>query len=486
MRLERQGRLSSHWTTVFSDHSFGALVVCLTLVHWILSAHLPLAEDELYYLAWSKELSLSFFDHPPMVALLIRISTSFFGDNAFGVRFFSTLITSIIVLCLAHTMNNRRLLTMALFTPLFFWVALLMTPDIPLVLFWTFYYLWSVEVATQLSRWGDDPVSRVYRYTPVSTTHWLVGGTFLGLGCLSKYTMFLAPICLFINLLAVRKSAWWKGFCLHMITAATLTTPVWIFNYQYDFAPLLFQLSHGLTSDTPIFRFFLEYLGSQVILIGCLPLVMAFWQLLRISEIYSLPATRIAFLFFAVPFFFFLFSAARTKTEGNWSVMAYVSFWPLVQSLYDHSSFRRESLIAQWICFAPAFLITGLIAIHLVWPIKWISPPRDRIHRLAAEKSVFKQIAKDSAGAIFATTYQNTAALLYAGARAFQLPGSGRQSHFTLDPQSPCEFDEIRLLLEDSQSPTLNCFQKNTLERTYDVYTRGSLVRRLYLTHYQR
>lgn len=67
------------------------LLVFLTLFHFWLSAHLPPSEDELYYWAWAKDLHWSYFDHPPMVAYLIALSTKIFGDNLFGIRFFACL-----------------------------------------------------------------------------------------------------------------------------------------------------------------------------------------------------------------------------------------------------------------------------------------------------------------------------------------------------------------------------------------------------------
>ena len=42
--------------------------------------------DEAYYWLWSQRLALSYYDHPPGIALLIRVSTLLAGDNELGVR----------------------------------------------------------------------------------------------------------------------------------------------------------------------------------------------------------------------------------------------------------------------------------------------------------------------------------------------------------------------------------------------------------------
>src|SRR5207253_11346926 len=48
---------------------------------------LDLRTDEAYYWTWSKESALSFLDHPPGIAGLIRFGTAIFGDTSLGARF---------------------------------------------------------------------------------------------------------------------------------------------------------------------------------------------------------------------------------------------------------------------------------------------------------------------------------------------------------------------------------------------------------------
>jgi 4-amino-4-deoxy-L-arabinose transferase-like glycosyltransferase len=51
-----------------------------------LAALVPPFDDELYYWCWSRDLQLSYYDHPPMVAYLIRLSTELFGDTILAIR----------------------------------------------------------------------------------------------------------------------------------------------------------------------------------------------------------------------------------------------------------------------------------------------------------------------------------------------------------------------------------------------------------------
>ena len=52
----------------------------------------PITFDEAYYWMWSKHLAGGYYDHPPMVAVVIRLGTMIAGDTEFGVRVVSILL----------------------------------------------------------------------------------------------------------------------------------------------------------------------------------------------------------------------------------------------------------------------------------------------------------------------------------------------------------------------------------------------------------
>ncbi len=77
-------------------HIYAILIsgAILTIQLFIIGSTGP-GDSEAYYYSWSKNLSLSYYDHPAGIALLIRLSTLIFGDNTFGLRFFSTLLINL-------------------------------------------------------------------------------------------------------------------------------------------------------------------------------------------------------------------------------------------------------------------------------------------------------------------------------------------------------------------------------------------------------
>ena len=75
-----------------APHTILLLIVGISLlIHLVCMISADLLVEEAYYWNYAQHLDFSYLDHPPMVALLIKFSTSIFGTNELGVR-----ITSLI------------------------------------------------------------------------------------------------------------------------------------------------------------------------------------------------------------------------------------------------------------------------------------------------------------------------------------------------------------------------------------------------------
>ena len=141
---------------------------------------------------------LSYIDHPGMVGWWIWCGVHLLGDTALGVRLLavgSSLVVSLIVWDAARTAwGSREAGARAAIwlnaTILFNAAGVLMTPDAPLILFWTLA-LWS------LVRLAHDGNPR-----------WLyAAGLACGLGAVSKYTMGLILPGAVVTFLAFRRCA---------------------------------------------------------------------------------------------------------------------------------------------------------------------------------------------------------------------------------------------------------------------------------------
>src|SRR5215217_7332388 len=81
--IESEGRLVRNAVLTIS---------ALVALRLAAAAWTPLTFDEAYYWMWSKHLAGGYYDHPPMVAVVIRLGTMIAGDTEFGVRIVSVLL----------------------------------------------------------------------------------------------------------------------------------------------------------------------------------------------------------------------------------------------------------------------------------------------------------------------------------------------------------------------------------------------------------
>ena len=126
------------------------IVVFIMVLRLIYLGQAQLIPDEAYYWNYAQHMDLSFVDHPPMVAWLIWIGTSIFGDNEFGVRiaaYICSLITMgylyALTLNLYDKSTSMRAMLILAVLPIGFVHGMLMTPDSPLLATWaaTLYYM---------------------------------------------------------------------------------------------------------------------------------------------------------------------------------------------------------------------------------------------------------------------------------------------------------------------------------------------------------
>jgi 4-amino-4-deoxy-L-arabinose transferase-like glycosyltransferase len=61
------------------------LILLMAAFSAVYNAFLPLHGDEAYYWMWSHHIQAGYYDHPPMVALMIYL-TNFISESEWGVR----------------------------------------------------------------------------------------------------------------------------------------------------------------------------------------------------------------------------------------------------------------------------------------------------------------------------------------------------------------------------------------------------------------
>lgn len=479
--------------------------VGLVAIYSLLAAALPPLDDEVYYWSWSKSPQLSYYDHPGMVAWLIGLSTLVFGDTVLGMRFPACCCVAFTFVVIARLTANtthlpsvakerrdvRRLLVGVFLTPLFTFGAIVITPDAPLLACWSAYLLWLVAIQSRSAHQNDIDDDVGGRSPPY--LWWLLGGMILGLGGLSKYTMILAVPAGFVSfvLSGAPWRKWFWGYLLHGIVSAVVASPIFFYNWQHDFEPLLFQWRHAMHDEPATLQSFAEFWGVQILLFGTLPLFLVPWTIRHFPQWRVSPRLRVCCCLYLVPLFFFVYKATRTELEGNWGLVAFVGVWPVAAEWYEtvrSSPFWRRATAAGFA--APAVCVLGL-AVLIASPAPLIPVKVDRLNRQRGRWEMVRRVAEtiraqEESIPTFATTYQMTALLRFWGVDAHQ-EATYRASHYTFPPEHlsdvPAAFVVTDGPLPQEQTAL---FSPPELLGTFPTAVHGRIVHEYELRRYER
>src|SRR5277367_5296113 len=181
------------WNTSFT-------VLALVALRLVAAAWTPLTFDEAYYWMWSKHLAFGYYDHPPAVALVIRLGTMIAGDTELGVRLVSILLALPMSFAVYRTAeilfgsqrvaaNAAILLNVTLMAAV---GTLIVTPDSPLLVASSFLLFFLAKVLESgRGAW------------------WLAVGAAVGAALLSKYTALLFGPAILIWLVTASKQRRW-------------------------------------------------------------------------------------------------------------------------------------------------------------------------------------------------------------------------------------------------------------------------------------
>ena len=288
------------------------MFISIILMNIFINNQFQLHFDEAYYWAYGQNLSLSYYDHPPMIAYIIYL-TSMLGSSELFVRLatiITTTITVITVYALTKKMFDNKVanivVLLLLACPLIEGIFFIVTIDSPLIMFWALtlyaFYLGVFE----------NKIKFVY-----------LSGFFAGCGLLSKYTAILIFPSLFIFLITskeYRHLLHQKHLYLSFVLAWIVFLPVIIWNYQNHWVSFIYQFKHG-TSQTRIihWQFLGEYIGGTILILGPILLIALLYYSLRYIKI-NLSNSKLSFLWWSYisVFLIFAYLSLFNHIEINW------------------------------------------------------------------------------------------------------------------------------------------------------------------------
>ena len=319
-------------------------------LHVILAAWLWLTHDEAYYALWATHLAPMYYDHPPMIALWIRLGEAVLGTTTLGVRLVSiigcalvTPVTAAIARALGADERTARwaaLMFNGMLVP--FALGFIATPDAPSTLFWA--------LATLVLIRAPEAKGRGY---------WLIAGLLLALGVLSKLTNLFLGVGLTLWLLATREGrAQLRRPIVWIAAALTLAilAPFLWWSATHDWLGLALQFGR-LDRAAPGHNRTLEFLAGSLLTIT--PLIA---RRAAVSVWMERGPPRRLVWFGAPMVLYLLVHSLHHSIQPNWIA-------PLFPGLAVLAAFGCEKArISRAMATGVALSLTVLIMVLAFWP----------------------------------------------------------------------------------------------------------------------
>jgi hypothetical protein len=328
------------------------------------AASTELIADEAYYWVYSRFPAWGYFDHPPMIAFIIKSGYAIF-HNELGVRLICALLSTFTILItesLTERKNPFLFYTIVLSIGVFQIAGFLAVPDTPL-LFFTALFFYAYRSFIKNTNWKNTLLLAIAISLLFYTKYH---------GLLIVLFTFLSNIKLF-----TRWQTWLAGLFVLILYAPHL-----LWQWDHDWVSIRYHLFESNVNAYK-FSYTTDYLLGQILLSGPL----AGFILLPAAFIYKVKnQTEKALKFTLIGvYLIFLVSSFRGKVEVNWTMPALI---PLIilshQFIIDKISWIKPLRI---IAFVSLLLIIAA-RIYLVVDIGPDNSLKGRFHNKDWAKTI--------------------------------------------------------------------------------------------------
>ncbi|MBS0250756.1 MAG: glycosyltransferase family 39 protein, partial [Proteobacteria bacterium] len=388
-----------------------AVILGLTAVRLAMASYTGLVDDEAYYRIWSLAPSLSYLDHPPMIAWVIGAGRAIAGDGTLGVRLLAPLILllgAVILWRTAYLLYGaeiaRRAVWFLLAMPLLAVGGIIVTPDLPSVLF-AGLIIWSLA---ELDRSGN-------------AKWWLAIGLFAGLGLVSKYTDLFLGATILVWLLATPENRKWfraPELWIGGVIAALIASPVVIWNAEHGWVSFIKQFGRVGHEGKATAEYIVELIGGFALLESPLIALLALVGFIGVvrraisergrSDVLLAAAILPMLLYFCI-------HALHDRVQGNWPGPLYPSF-AICAALGVAAlpvAWRRTAFVSALVL---GFATTAVIYTHALHPL--FSSPKDPTEQMrgwpALADAIEKKREETGASWLATSSYATTGQLMYA------------------------------------------------------------------------
>lgn len=382
------------------------VVLCILLmgIRFIFIAFMGIMPQDAYYDFYARHLALSYYDHPPLIAYLLRLFTSLFGEKIYVLKLADTTVTFLFLIAFYQLAKNflsknkvQIATALVVSTTMVSILSLISTPDVPLMLCWTI----SLNFLFQA----------IFKHKNI---YWIWAGIATGLSFDSKYTAVFLIIGLVGFLLFNRRhrklliSGW---FIIYLICFIVTILPVIIWNASNGFASFKFQSEGRIEEGFHIdFSGFAGVVGHQSAILLPFLFFSFIYFIVRMCKKYrisidQIPDDQLFLLSFFIPLFIGFFCVSFFYwVKLNWMMPAYISGIIWVARFWN-----KKWVQYQLIFSIVLHILLGIEVIFYVFPIR----SDDTWYGWQSLSYKVENIRNQYAGAfIFSSANYKTAAIL--------------------------------------------------------------------------
>lgn len=332
--------------------------------------------DETYYWTYSRHLQWGYFDHPPMVALSIKLG-ELFGHGPLFTRLGTILLSSATIFvgfkALPDYLQDVKWYIIVFASVLIFHIyGFITTPD-PSLLFFTALFFYAYKNYLR----KDDFLNVLF-----------LAASSIGM-LYSKYHGVLPLFFTFLSnpKLVLKKSAW-----LVLIIAVAGFIPHLYWQYSHDWPTIRYHLFERNKGNYSIDKT-TNYLLGQLLIFGPLTAIVVLVLIIKKRVKGDAYIRAHAFTFFGVLLFFF-FSTFSKNVEPHWTLTAGISFLVLVMQLIERSNekFRKFFYRLAMINIVLILIVRILVAVHFS-PINKIDRLQVQIYSHSWADSLYRHFA---------------------------------------------------------------------------------------------
>ncbi|MEY2811912.1 MAG: hypothetical protein RI991_907 [Bacteroidota bacterium] len=371
---------------------------CWLLLSLVQAAGTELFDDEAYYWVYAQFLDWGYFDHPPMIAIMIKAGTMLFPGEL-GVRFFVVIMgtaTLYIIEKLTRPKDLQLFYVIVLNIAVLQIGSIIAFPDIPL-LFFTALFFWVYKLFTEKQNWINA----------------LLLSIVIALLLYSKYHgLLIIFVTLISNLKMLKKPLTWLVISLSFF----FYMPHIIWQIQHGLPSYYYHLFERVSPPYSI-SFISDYVAGQLLLAGPLLGWLMIWSAFKHKPI-DLTQKAMKWSLGFVYILFFI-SSFKTRTEANWTLPLIV---PIIVLAYQYLE-TQEKLKRWFYSVLPVSLVLILVMrIFMLLDTPFIKNfPKDEYHFNKTWTSAIKEKA-NGMPVVFTNSYQRASKYwFYTGDTAFSL-----------------------------------------------------------------